>query len=422
LETQYFGHRFETDSDDGRLARLEKYVFGQTTNGPLQQRIESLAASTITKSDVTAKTGSPKTVTRPPPSYPKPASGTSSQSTESDMIGGDSNDSINDRYPRINALEAVILGQSYSGEPLAARLERMEVKAFGRASGSPDLSQRSDALDDYVTQHLHKQVVRQDAESETAEGQGQPTQTQAEYPRITALEKAILTQAFPGEPLADRLNRMEVKAFGSVSTNPDMSQRTDALERYAEKKLHKKPEEQHADQTASEDGESSKGNKPLASMIGKSLLGLAGFGGGGGVGMSSSPMLGSGGMGFGGMGMGGAGGMGMGRIRHQQNAQPEPEAQTPEVRKEDPQVYDLNPPPAYAKLITKIGWCEMQVFGQTFSTMHLPERLGKLSQELNFEPSKSNIELMDDIEPLMKASQARKQSGQPIGAGAQSTR
>ena len=38
------------------------------------------------------------------------------------------------------------------------------------------------------------------------------------YPHITALENAILGQSFPGQPLTDRLGRMEKKAFGSVST------------------------------------------------------------------------------------------------------------------------------------------------------------------------------------------------------------
>src|ERR1700691_1296392 len=49
------------------------------------------------------------------------------------------------------------------------------------------------------------------------------------YPHITNLENAILGQSFLGQPLSKRLTRMEVKAFGSSSSNPDLSERTDAL-------------------------------------------------------------------------------------------------------------------------------------------------------------------------------------------------
>src|SRR5207248_6351592 len=61
------------------------------------------------------------------------------------------------------------------------------------------------------------------------------------YPRVSSLAKIILGQSFPDKPLRDRLAKMEAQAFGSPSTSDDLSARTDALEHYSEKKLHKKP-------------------------------------------------------------------------------------------------------------------------------------------------------------------------------------
>jgi len=432
LEKQYFGRSFDSDSDDSRLARVEKYVFGAPVAGTTQQRIENLLSTTLSATDISRDVKSAKSESTASPAHSSWTREANSQSTARSSVSPAVNDA-SDTYPHITELENAILGQSFSCQPLPGRLERMEMRAFGSASANLDFSQRTDALDDYAARQLHKQRVQNDVESETAySADGESIQNQADYPHVTALEKAILSQTFVGEPLPDRLNRMEIKAFGSASNNPDSSQRTDALERYAEKKLHKKAPDQQTTDTASSNGQSSKAPK-LLSMLGQGVLGLAGLGGGGGgvgsggmgsVGMGSGAMGGLGGMGLGGMGMGmggmgmGRGGMGFGGMRRQQAAQqqPTPEAET---RKDDPQVYDPTPPPPNAKMLTKVGWCEMQVFGHTFSNMHLPERLGQLSREVNFEPGKSDVALMDDIAPLIKTVQARKQTGQAIGSGMQ---
>jgi hypothetical protein len=434
LEKRYFGRSFDSDADDSRVARVEKYVFGAPVAGTPQQRIENLFSATVTATDMSRDVKSAKSELNSSPVHSPSTPGAKSQSTAQNPVSPASNDAF-DTYPHITALENAILGQSYSSQPLSGRLERMEMRAFGSASANLDFSQRTDALDDYAARQLHKEHVQNDAESETASSaDSEPIQNQADYPHVTALEKAILSQTFVGEPLADRLSRMEIKAFGSASSNSDLSQRTDALERYAEKKLHKKAPDEQTTDTASSNGQGSKAPK-LLSMLGQGVLGLAGLGGGGLGGMGSGGMgsggmglggmgmgMGRGGMGFGGMGMGmGPGGMGFGGMRRQQAAQSAQQQPTPEAetRRDDPQVYDPTPPPPNAKMLTKVGWCEMQVFGHTFPNMHLPERLGRLSREVNFEPGKPDVALMDDIAPLIKTIQARKQTGQALGSGMQ---
>ncbi len=129
-------------------------------------------------------------------------------------LSSQNSDSVADTYPHITDLENTILGQSFAGQPVSERLGRMEQKAFGKVSTKPDLSDRTDDLDDYADKQLHKKL-RPDAEEDGADSaQGGSIQNQADYPHVTALEQAILGQTFAGQALPDRLSRMETKAFG----------------------------------------------------------------------------------------------------------------------------------------------------------------------------------------------------------------
>jgi hypothetical protein len=309
-----------------------------------------------------------------------------------------------DVYPHISALENAILGQSFPAQPITERMERMEKKAFGNVSTNPDLSARTDALDDYTDKQLHKKLLQANADEEQPDSTPnstteQPAQSQAEYPHITGLEQAILGQTFAGQPLTDRLSRMETTAFGSASLNPDLSARTDALETYAEKKLHKQPSSQPDTDTDTATANPQQGG--IFAKVGQALLGMAGGGMGG-------PGFGGMGGGLGGSGMG-LGGMGGGGMRRRQGMQQQQQQQEPPAPKqEDPAIYQATPPDPSARLLVKVAWCEVKVFGHTFPDMHLPQRLGQLNHELNLEPGKSNVQLMDDIGLMIKTVQARK--------------
>jgi len=98
---------------------------------------------------------------------------------------------------------------------------------------------------------------------------------------------------------------------------------------------------------------------------------------------------------------------------------------------DDPLVNASTPPPPEAKMLTKVGWCEVQVLGHTCSEfglvsaslpwaqMHLSERLKQLSRKLNFEPEKSGIQLMDDVDALVKYVSANKKDAAPIKSSPQ---
>jgi hypothetical protein len=345
-----------------------------------------------------------------------------------------------ENYPHIGALEKAILKKSYAGEALSVRLARLEAKAFGKASTDPDLSLRTDNLEDYAQKVLHQKPwgagsaydVEQAEVAATASGnapsgsdsggsgagaasgadmQGSVQTSQAQYPHITALENEILGQAYTTEALPDRLTRMEIKAFGSKSSSADYSDRTDALENYATKKLHKKPFVQEQKQeAASTGGGSGGGSGPVATQnkllnfVGNSLLSMAGVGRIGGPVMGGNPGMNAG------MGGGMLPGFSGVRMRPRAGQQGQAAEAPVDVHPEDPSVHDPNPPTAEAKTLTKVGWCEVQVFGHTSPNLHLGDRLQALNKELNFAPGKTSLELMDNIGALIKAVQARKKT------------
>ena len=406
LEQKYFGRSYSNESDSERAERLEKLVFGEASEGDPATRIKKIVGSTGGETapsppvapPATSESNSQPDQTERPPEPSKVDSYTSTK------------DYVEDPYPRVTELENAILGQTYTGEQVTGRIARMEMKAFGHTTNDPDLSARADALEQYAEQKLHKRAAPTPNNEVTEEGQSGAQST--EYPRIDALEVAILGQKYVADPLPDRLKRMEVKAFGSQSTSVDFSQRTDALERYAEKTLHKKPLEPGNDSPETVDHGSQNGSSKSSqflSKIGKSLLGMAGGG----------ASFGRGGIGPGFMGAPGYMGMGPGlspfggASQSQNRDLPEEESKT---RNEDPAVADPSPPPANARLITKVGWCEMQIFGHSSPELHLEQRLALLNERLNFAPGKSNLELMDHISDLMKVVIAQKQPSKPVAS------
>ncbi len=391
LENAILGQSFPGQPITDRLSRMEKKAFGKiSTKLDLSDRTDAL-------DDYSEKQ-----------LHKRLRSNADDETTNSSVDQPIENQAD---YPHVTALEQAILGQTFAGQPLADRLSRMEVKAFGKVSTKSDLSDRTDALDDYTYNQLHKNLLQANANGDTTNSaESESVQNQADYPHVTALEQAILGQTYVGQPLADRLSRMEIKAFGSASTNPDLGERTDVLDRYAQKKLHKQTLKQPAGTDTAIDSAPQGGG--LLSKMEQAIVGMAGGGIGGGPGMIGGPGTGFGGMGFPGMGNGfsGMGGGGGGMRRRQAAQQQQNEAPAP-VRQEDQAVYLAAPPDPSARLIVKVGWCEVKIFGHTFPTMHLPERLGQLNKELNLEPGKSDVQLMDDIGLMIKAVQARKPLG-----------
>jgi hypothetical protein len=329
-----------------------------------------------------------------------------------------------DNYPRITAMETAILGKSYVVDALPARLARMEVKAFGKSSDGADLSDRTDSLQSYVETTLHKQMVvpgpgyqspdeqgpEINAQSPPAGASGsvelnesppRAASTAGSYPRVTALEQAILEQTYDGEALSERLSRMEIKAFAKAMPDSALGDRTDALEDYAEKKLHKKILGQSSTTADSAEsgataGSSGGGGGSFLSKMGSALLGIP---------LNGMPA--AGGQSFFAPGFGPFAGV---RVRPRSavdnsslSAQDSPQASHQPTAADSAIIEAATPPAAVVRMATKVAWCEQRVFGQVSYEKHLTDRLNLLNAALKFDPAKRGVDLMDDVDKLVKA-------------------
>lgn len=126
---------------------------------------------------------------------------------------------------------------------------------------------------------------------------------------------------------------------------------------------------------------------------------------------------------FPGLGMGGNGRGSRHNQNQNQQQKGKEDSDSDKVPSEDSAVLAPTPPPENAKVLTKVGWCEVQVFGHTFSDidlmksktrmkrMHLEDRLAQLNAKVHFEPGKPAVKLMDDIDALVAFVYNKKKSG-----------
>lgn len=304
-EHKYFERNFENETDDQRLNRLENFIFGTTNSGDAAHRTAQIVAAIGLPAELQPKVAEPAT-NRPAAAY-SPGSYGNQTSGEADQSPG--------HYPRVTALETAILGQSYQSEPITARLNRMEIKAFGAQSHSSDLSARTDALDQYAEVKLH-------IKPENALATNPRMQMEGQTPGVAAGNLGT----FEANPfvrglrsIASDLNPVNSIAAASRNSPPASSYSSveDAEDPAAE--AHRK-------------------------MIEQQLIDAA----------------------------------------------------------------KPNAPTAHERTLSRVAWCEMQLFGKSYPQLHLLQRLHQLNADLFPNDKEKDIQLMDRIDIIVREVVLRK--------------
>jgi hypothetical protein len=215
LEDKFFEHDYRGDSDQVRLNRLEKFVFGDAQTGPVQARINSL-------STVASEFKAPKKTATPPAT--STAAANTKVGTSGKSAGYPSFAYAN--YPRVVELEKHMLGNTYPNDALPDRLARLETKAFGKPSTSTDLADRVDQLDQYADRHdiYHERTATDELSalspisiaSRAAAAAENPFITGGSGPddpkdRIAVMENMVFGHVYPNRPEEERLERLEKK-------------------------------------------------------------------------------------------------------------------------------------------------------------------------------------------------------------------
>lgn len=147
---------------------------------------------------------------------------------------------------RLQELEEKFFQHTFPKESKSDRLTRLEKFTFGE-SGNGTVEGRLSKISSVVEESTKFDPSEKTSKPKLANKKGQAKQPDTDpaatgdYPHITFLEDELLGAEHLGEPIAQRLSRLENHAFGKVSTDPDMSARTDDLEKYAVTALHKRP-------------------------------------------------------------------------------------------------------------------------------------------------------------------------------------
>jgi hypothetical protein len=151
LETRFFEQTYPKEASEARLERLEKLIFGEAHQGDQEQRMQTLMNSLPSK-DPPADSGSDSAPAASDDGS-QPAQSAQPSGQDDQASAGDTTD-----YPKVDAIEQVMLGKTFKGEALAKRLDQLEFKAFKQTSTDPDLSERVSRLEEYVQKHMHKSV------------------------------------------------------------------------------------------------------------------------------------------------------------------------------------------------------------------------------------------------------------------------
>ncbi|CAN5327641.1 hypothetical protein BH11CYA1_BH11CYA1_21430 [soil metagenome] len=190
LEDHFFQHTYPNDTEDERLDRIEKLVFGEAKSGDGAARISELQ-KVVAEADST-----PSVASNSSSGSSSAANNTSSSSApDSSTSAADSAALAGTDYPRVDELEQLILNQNYKQLPLAKRLNQLETKLFGKPSSDDDLSARTDALEVHWEKTLSPSLERQYIGS------------------VDWLENKVIGQNYGTKPLIERVQTLEGIVF-----------------------------------------------------------------------------------------------------------------------------------------------------------------------------------------------------------------
>lgn len=283
LEEQLFSTKYENEDMSQRLSRIEDTIFGMDTPREKESiRVEKLKALL-----------SPEPIEDPLPSENRNSTSNNSLNTyhsspEDVYDSYNQNDTTNnyeqvpnysdgeeiEDYPAVSFLESQVFNQTYKGEDVTKRLDRLESNVFNSTKPNKALSERLDDLKMaivgnsnlgltmhqqgynpsdietyYSSQQNYNQKQFQGPEMNTFQQdpenlnnynsyQYQPVEpgydpgqiSQQSLMEVTSrLEQELIGQSFPNENLNQRLDRLEMHVFNRTATGYTPESRIERL-------------------------------------------------------------------------------------------------------------------------------------------------------------------------------------------------
>ena len=258
IENSIFGYTYSDEADDKRISRIEENVYGQTSQGQIQNRIAKLKKDLL--ADLIGQQIEPKVDTF--------------EDEEFELDQEELAESEHVDYPVINEMEKNIFNQEYKNDKIKDRLTRLENKCFKKAYADEDLSTRVDRLKAHIKpkEFIANNMETQDNQfydgnvgqfprsyhlqpyggssfdynslnrgnpmnsnfpqySDFDDFQATPNvfQKSSRPLNITAIEKYLYKTKYENEPMEKRLSRIESSVFGTEFDNDTNEERLERL-------------------------------------------------------------------------------------------------------------------------------------------------------------------------------------------------
>ena len=203
IENTIFGYDYKDESDEKRVERIEKNLYGQKKTGDIINRVDSIQNDTGL------------TIKKEKPLY---SSNSSFQSKENLKLPELKEDSTVE-YPIVDKMEEEIFNTTYKNENIYSRLNRLEEKVFNKTS-SEDLNSRVDKLASVIrpkTKKMSNQYAydysSDDLNNYYNNNGFEPVNDQSMPFQLAALEEDLLRNAYNNDNTSNRLSRLEQKLF-----------------------------------------------------------------------------------------------------------------------------------------------------------------------------------------------------------------
>ena len=214
IEISVLDMNFPKESNQKRLDRIEKYVYGNISKKSEAQRIQRLKNDLGLPSFI--DNNEQKIVQKD--NSPIPAQNNSYNNKKpTQQIEKDKAD-----YPAIDRLELAVLNKNYKNEDIYTRLNRLEMQVFKTTNNTSSLQDRVKALNTVV---LNQKEFEQDVIT-PYDNMGQKRDSNFE---IAVLEQQVFNQTFPNMSVDNRLSRLEEHLLKKRYTYDDEQTRIDRL-------------------------------------------------------------------------------------------------------------------------------------------------------------------------------------------------
>lgn len=205
IENTLFGYDYQGETDEKRVERIEKNLYGQKKNGDLAKRVENI------------KNDSGLTFSKTPSL--KNDSNSSNTYAKKDTNIPELKEDATVEYPIVDKMEEEIFKTTYKNENIYSRLNRLEQSVFNKTSNE-DLNSRVDKLASVIrpkTKRMYQQnnyaYSSDDLDAYYNNNGFEPVNDQSMPFQLSALEEDLLRNSYNNDNTSNRLSRLEQKLF-----------------------------------------------------------------------------------------------------------------------------------------------------------------------------------------------------------------